>query len=135
MTPRRLAREAERLVGRPFRLHGRDLKGGVDCIGLFALAMARGGCPVAVPTGYPLRLSDLDRWLPDAASCGFGPAQLPYAPGDVVMLQAGPAQFHLAIADRTLGWIHAHAGLRRVVRDAEIPAGTLVHHWRLLRAR
>lgn len=131
MTPNRLADEAAKLVGVSFRLHGRDPKTGLDCIGLLAAAMARGGHPRTFPTGYPLRLRDLSQWLPAPEACGFAAASPPYQPGDVVMVQPGPAQFHLAIADRTLGWVHAHAGLRRVVRDAALPAGTPIHHWRL----
>lgn len=131
MTPQRLAREAEKLVGTRFRLHGRDPKTGLDCIGLLAAAMARGGHRLDLPTGYPLRLRDLSQWLPAPDACGFALAALPCQSGDVVMLVPGPAQFHLAIADRALGWVHAHAGLRRVVRDAALPAGALIHHWRL----
>lgn len=131
MTPRRLAREAERLIGKPFRLHGRDPKTGVDCIGLLAVALKRGGQSAPLPTGYPMRLRSLSPWLPEPEACGFTVAEQPFAPGDVIMLQPGPGQFHLAIADRTLGWVHAHAGLRRVVRDAVLPAGAIVHHWRL----
>jgi cell wall-associated NlpC family hydrolase len=134
MTPRRLAREAEALVGTPFRLHGRDPATGLDCLGLLAAAMARTGRPTALPTGYPLRISQLDRWMPDPAVCGLRLTRGRFAAGDVVLLQPGPAQFHLAIADRSLGWVHAHAGLRRVVRDAALPGGTIIHHWRLLRA-
>jgi cell wall-associated NlpC family hydrolase len=134
MTPNRLAREAELLVGTPFRLHGRDPATGLDCIGLFAAAMARAERPVAVPTGYTLRLGRLDPWLPDPASCGLRAARGRFAPGDVVLLQPGPGQIHLAIADRKLGWVHAHAGLRKVVRDIALPDGPIIHHWRLLRA-
>ena len=128
----RLARAAQQLVGTHFRLHGRDPQTGLDCIGLLAAAMARAGQPIAVPTGYPLRLRDLAQWLPLPADLGFALAEPPYQSGDVVMVQPGPAQFHLAIADPALGWIHAHAGLRRVVRDAALPTGTPLHHWRLL---
>ncbi len=131
ITPRRLAREAEKLVGTRFRLHGREPETGLDCIGLLAAAMARGGQPLTLPTGYPMRLRDLSQWLPSPQTCGFTPAAPPYRPGDVVMVQPGPAQYHLAIADRSLGWVHAHAGLRQVVRDAVLPGGSLIHHWRL----
>ncbi len=132
MTPARLANEAEQLVGTRFRLHGRDPATGLDCIGLLAATMARGGQALVLPTGYPLRLRDLAQWLPAPESCGFADAELPFEPGDVVMLAPGPAQFHLAIADRSLGWVHAHAGLRRVVRGSTLPGGPLIHHWRLL---
>ena len=135
MTPARLAREAEALLGTRFRLHGRDPATGIDCIGLLVAALARGGNHIAVPTGYPLRLRELAHWLPDPEACGFAPAREPFRPGDVVMLQPGPAQFHLAIADHGLGWVHAHAGLRRVVHEAALPGGTVIAHWRLRRIR
>jgi cell wall-associated NlpC family hydrolase len=134
MTPGRLAREAEALVGSPFRLHGRDPATGLDCLGLLSAAMARAGRPITLPTGYPLRIIQLGAWMPDPASCGLRPARGRFAPGDVVLLQPGSVQFHLAIADPNLGWVHAHAGLRKVVRDAALPSGVIIHHWRLIRA-
>lgn len=131
MTPSLLASEAEKLIGSPFRLHGRDPRGGLDCIGLLAAAMAGAGRPIAVPTGYPLRLNDLTRWLPNPQDCGFAAADLPFEAGDVVLTQPGPGQVHLAIVGPALTWIHAHAGLRRVVSEAKICAGTILYHWRL----
>ena len=132
MTPPRLAHAAEQLVGVPFRLHGRDPATGLDCIGLFAAAMALAGRAVEVPTGYTLRLRELARWLPDPASCGFALAAGPLQPGDAVLLRPGPGQVHLTIAGSAGGWIHAHAGLRRVVHDAQMPAGRVITCWRLL---
>lgn len=131
MSGAKLAAAAEQLVGTRFRLHGRDPAGGLDCVGLFAAAMAGIGRPLALPTGYPLRLASADAWLPDPATCGLIPAAAPFAPGDVVLLQPGPAQFHLAIAGSDGGWIHAHVGLRRVVHQAALPTGPIIHHWRL----
>ena len=131
MTPGLLASAAEQLVGCPFRLHGRDPASGIDCIGLLAAAMARAGRPIVLPTGYPLRLNDLTRWLPDPQECGFAPANLPFEPGDVILARPGPGQAHLAIAGPALTWIHAHAGLRRVVSETELRAGIVLHHWRL----
>lgn len=131
MTPDRLASEAEKLVGCPFRLHGRDPRSGIDCIGLLAAAMARAGRSIVLPTGYPLRLNDLTRWLPDPQECGFAPANLPFESGDLVLTRPSPGQAHLAIAGPALTWIHAHAGLRRVVSEIGIPAGSILYHWRL----
>lgn len=130
MTAANLARAAEGLVGCRFRLHGRDPATGLDCIGLLAAALQQCGCPATLPQGYPLRLCRLDNWLPDPASCGFVWAQPPWQPGDVVLIQPGTAQFHLAIAGAAGGWVHAHAGLRRVVHHAQLPPGPVVHHWR-----
>lgn len=126
-----LAGAAAALVGTRFRLHGRNPQTGLDCIGLLGAAMAAIGRPLALPAGYPLRIKSLHLWLPDAASCGFAAVDGPARPGDVVLLVPGPAQFHLAITGPEMGWIHAHAGLRRVVCQPQIPDGRIVHHWRL----
>jgi cell wall-associated NlpC family hydrolase len=130
-TPLRLARAAEALAGVPFRLHGREPATGLDCIGLLGAAMVRAGRPISLPSGYSWRLRDLTQWLPTPESCGFTDARGMVRSGDAVMLQPGPSQFHLAIAARDLRWVHAHAGLRRVVISAELPAGPIVAHWRL----
>jgi cell wall-associated NlpC family hydrolase len=132
-----LAAAAEALVGVRFRLHGRDPASGLDCIGVFAAAMAGIGRPVAVPNGYALRLADLAAFRPLAA--GFGLEELggmeaagDARPGDVLIFAVGPAQFHLAIAAVEHGFVHAHAGLRRVVLG---PAGgdwRTAGHWRLI---
>ncbi|MFM5918220.1 MAG: NlpC/P60 family protein [Novosphingobium sp.] len=134
-TPLQLARAAEELEGVPFRIHGRDPADGVDCIGLLGAAMARTGRDVTLPTGYSWRLRDLSQWLPKPESCGFGKVRSGVRSGDVVLIQPGPAQFHLAIAGRAGRWVHAHAGLRRVVISAELPAGPIIEHWRLRRVR
>lgn len=130
MTGAQLAAAAARLVGTRFRLGGRDPATGLDCIGLLAAALGAGG--TALPAGYPLRIADPARWLPDPAGLGFAAASGPVRPGDVVLLRIGPAQLHLAIAGAAGDWLHAHAGLRAVVSSPQRPAGTVLHHWRLL---
>lgn len=126
-----LAGAAAQLVGVRFRLNGRNPDSGLDCIGLLDAAMARIGRPLVLPAGYPLRLSSLHCWLPNPAHCGFAEVDGQAQPGDVVLLVPGPGQFHLAIAGPEAGWIHAHAGLRRVVCQPQIPHGRIIHHWRL----
>ncbi|MEN9683722.1 MAG: hypothetical protein RLZZ427_1473 [Pseudomonadota bacterium] len=132
MTGAELACAAAGLIGVPFRLHGRDPVHGLDCIGVLEAAMIRGGRAITLPTGYALRLSGIDRWLPDPANLGFGTTDRPAQPGDVVLMQPGDAQFHLLIAGPDRGWVHAHAGLRRVVLTPCLPAGPVIGRWRLL---
>ena len=132
MTGPDLAAAAEALIGTRFRLHGRDPASGLDCIGLFAAAMAGVGQAVAVPNGYAMRLRDISAFRPLAAGFGFCEVADAIRPGDVLMFAVGPVQFHLAIAARGDSFIHAHAGLRRV---AVGPAGgdwRLAGHWRLI---
>jgi cell wall-associated NlpC family hydrolase len=126
-----LAGAAANLTGCPWRLHGRDPATGLDCVGLLAAALDRIGRSISLPTGYPLRLRALDGWMPDPAALGFLSVTGTSQPGDVVLLQPGPAQIHLAIAAEGGGWIHAHAGLRRVVHQSELPPGPVLGQWRL----
>lgn len=130
MTGGDLAAAAQSLVGIPFRLHGRDPQSGLDCIGLFGAAMARAGCPVALPNGYPLRTLAPEVWLPTPESCGFAAAAGATEPGDVLLMRLGAAQVHLAIVSAR-GWVHAHAGLRRVVCGPPLAAASIIHRWRL----
>lgn len=131
MSGAKLAAAASALVGTRFRLHGRDPATGLDCIGLLAAALAQAGRPVVLPNGYALRLRDPAAWLPDPDLLGFIPAQPPFMPGDAVLLRVGAAQAHLVIAGPDGGWVHAHAGLRRVVHQPIRPDGEILHHWRL----
>lgn len=127
-----LAHAARCLVGTPFRLHGRDPATGLDCIGVLSATMAQVGRPIAPPNGYATRLRDLDAFRPLAFTWGFAEASGPVEPGDVLMFAVGPVHFHLAIAAERGLFVHAHAGLRRVVLG---PAGAdwrATGHWRLI---
>jgi cell wall-associated NlpC family hydrolase len=127
-----LARAAEALVGTKFRLHGRDPVTGLDCVGVLAAALAAIGKPAPLPSGYTIKLRTLDHWLPDPASCGFAPIDAAIAAGDVLLLDLGPCQQHLVIATAANRFVHAHAGLRRVVESSGPLPGPVLHHWRLL---
>lgn len=127
-----LAAAAEALVGTRFRLHGRDPATGLDCIGVFAAAMAATGRPAAVPNGYALRQRDLAAFRPLAAGFGFIEASGDILPGDVLMFAVGAGQFHLGLAVGGGRLVHAHAGLRRVVRGPAGEAWRLAGHWRLI---
>ena len=111
MTPDAFAAAAEALLGAPFRLGGRDPASGVDCVGLVACAL--GG--VEAPFGYALRNTGVERHFSFAAKAGFAPAQGPLERGDLILAQPGPAQHHLLVALGGERFVHAHAGLRRVV--------------------
>lgn len=132
MTGQDLARAAEGLVGAPFRLHGRSPETGLDCIGLLVAACAAAGRPIALPNGYRLR----SRTLPDlaelAARSGFASAQAPLRPGDVAMCRVNPCQHHLAIIASGNRFVHAHAGLGRVVAMPAPLPWPIVGLWRPL---
>lgn len=127
MTPSDFANRAGALVGTRFRLHGRDPAHGLDCVGLVACAL--GG--VAAPTGYALRNSSIVRHLAFAERAGFRAATGPVIRGDCILALPGPAQHHLLIALDGDRFIHAHAGLGRVVLQPGPLPWPIAAHWRL----
>lgn len=126
-----LANAAASLAGTPFRLHGRDPLNGLDCVGLVLVALRLVGRPVQPILDYGLRNLDLARFTPLFSHCGFVPCIGPVAPGDLLQVQPGPAQLHLLIAASTDSFVHAHAGLRRVVMTPGPLCWPIVAHWRL----
>lgn len=123
-----VAAAARALVGVRFRLHGRDAAHGMDCVGVAAAALRGGGWAGAVPSGYALRGGDR------AAIVAMLDGHLVRAdgarPGDVVLVEAGPAQWHLAVRTAA-GAVHADAALRRVVeRPGSLP-WPVVGAWRI----
>lgn len=126
MTPDDFAAAAAALLGAPFRLGGRDPATGVDCVGLVAGALGVDG-----PQGYALRNSCIARHLAFVERAGFVPTREPLAPGDLILAIPGPAQHHLLVALGAAQFVHAHAGLRRVViHSGSLPWPELAR-WRL----
>lgn len=126
MTGLDIARAAEALLGARFRLHGRDPATGLDCVGLVAAAL---GSPA--PVGYSLRNRDISGGLAFASKIGLTEVLDTIKPGDVLLVRAGPAQYHLLVASTNNNFIHAHAGLRRVVATPAPLASPVERHWRL----
>lgn len=126
----RIAAAGRALVGAPFRLHGRREETGLDCVGLVALAAARGGYrgKVPEPGHYGLRGGDparFEAWLRAAGLRRVRKTQ----PGDVALVLAGPAQFHLMLRVEG-GFVHAHAGLMRVVEMPGDSPWPVLSWWR-----
>ena len=116
---------ARALVGVPFRLQGRCARLGVDCVGLAMLALGREDAPDT----YGLRMGDAGRaahWLAAAGLRQVDDMQ----PGDVALVRAGPMQLHLMIHVPG-GFVHAHAGLRRVVAMPGPSPWPVIGCWRL----
>lgn len=126
-----LAMAAERLVGSPFRLHGRDPATGLDCVGLVAAALEACGRAAPAPFAYALRNRDISAALRAATNAGLAEADGPVRPGDIVLVHAGPAQFHLLVAAMGQRFVHAHAGLRRTVASPDPLPWPVLHRWRL----
>lgn len=126
-----LARAAEALVGTSFRLHGRDPATGLDCLGLVAASLDAIGRPAKLPNGYRLRARDVAALISQAGPCGAFAASGPIEAGDVALVRIGPGQFHMLIATGPSHFVHAHAGLRRVVACDGPMEWPIVSHWRL----
>lgn len=118
-----IADAARALIGVRFRLHGRDPATGLDCVGLAAAAAG-----VAAPTGYALRGGDPERIARACRAAGFAPAE-DMRPGDLLLLRPGPGQLHLAVKTEA-GFVHADAGLRRIVERPGRPEWEVMQIWR-----
>ena len=131
MTGAEMAAAAAQLVGTPFRLHGRDPASGLDCIGVLAAALASCGRAAYLPNGYALR----NRVLPELSGFVAGNSLLPatgcIASGDVLLVRAGPGQFHVLIAASEGNFVHANASLKRVICSALPVDWPIIAHWRL----
>jgi hypothetical protein len=114
---------ARACVGVPFRLHGWGTDG-LDCVGLVAVATG-----LDAPIGYGLRSGDVAQAEAGLRAAGLRMVAQGCA-GDVALVRPGPVQLHLMIACHG-GFVHAHAGLRRVV---EMPGGSpwpVLSWWRV----
>jgi hypothetical protein len=120
------AREA---VGTRFRLHGRAVADGLDCLGLAVLAIRAEGWSGPVPSGYAMRSGDAAKVGAALRAAGLIEAE-PRRAGDLLLLEAGPGQLHFAI-DTGSGMVHADAMLRRVVERPGPPPWPVIGRWRL----
>lgn len=79
---------------------------------------------------YSLRNSDIRGLLEDAEASGLIPSQGCAVPGTVVLFDLGAGQHHLAIAIGDECFVHAHAGLRKVVSGKIDPSWKTAATWR-----
>lgn len=126
-----LANAAESFIGIRFRLHGRNPDEGLDCIGLIACCLEVIEENPVAPEGYRLRNTQISSWIGCAELSGFERVSGLVEAGDILLTKPGPGQHHLLIAANAHEAIHAHAGLRRVVRQSLASTGTIHSHWRL----
>ncbi len=114
------AEAALALVGVPFRLHGRDPRTGLDCVGVAAAALGGEGRLGPVASGYALRSGDSAMVARSLLRAGLVETDEPQ-PGDVIAVRAGAGQVHLVVLVRG-GIVHADAMLRKVVfRPGAVP--------------
>lgn len=128
----RLANAARSLAGAPFRLHGRDRATGLDCIGVLAASLEDAGLPAPLPTGYSLRSRRIAGLETIAGQCGFGPATDTVQAGDVVLARPNACQLHLLVALGQDLFVHAHAGIGRVILSDWPKDWRIAGHFRLI---
>ena len=126
----RVWRAALTLVGTPFRFHGHNPATGLDCVGLVVAAHRAAGVEpvVAVPQDYRVRDMDVGAVNAMLAVAGLRAVD-DAAVGDVLLCAVGHGQVHLVIAGDG-AFVHAHAGLRRVVLMPGVADGC-VGRWRV----
>jgi murein DD-endopeptidase / murein LD-carboxypeptidase len=124
---RAIAQRALAQIGTPFRLHGRCAGEALDCVGLVAVAI---NVQEATPFNYSLRGDfeyDVIRFF-NAAN--FHKCCAAFLDGDIVLVEASPRQLHLMVAAKD-GFVHAHAGLRKITFTPGPPLWPVIGQWRL----
>jgi murein DD-endopeptidase / murein LD-carboxypeptidase len=129
----RIAARAIGNVGLPFRLHGRSAESGFDCVGLLADALRSVGFERPIPADYGLRGQFEQRARAFFETTDFKSVDddSPTLPGDFAIVAIGPRQLHFIIYTNG-GFVHAHAGLRRVVSTPGSVFWLSVGRWRYI---
>lgn len=115
---------ARALVGVRFRPQGREPATGLDCVGLVVAVFGLAG----VRDDYRLRWADPAALEAGLSQSGFAAVAEPRA-GDVLIVRAGAGQLHVVVLVRG-GFVHADAGLRRVVEVPGAVEWPVVGAWR-----
>lgn len=118
------AARARALVGTRFRAQGRSVAG-LDCVGVIAATFGLEG----VRRDYALR-GDHHAAMEQALGEHF--RRVPATQlrvGDAMLLRASADQLHLAVRTDA-GFVHAHAGIRRVVETPGMPEWPLLGVYR-----
>ncbi len=128
----RIAARAISNLGVPFRLHGRTPQSGLDCIGLLADALRSVGCARQIPADYGLRGQFDQKACAFFQTADFEPIDDALTlPGTFGLVAISTRQLHFVIYAGD-GFVHAHAGLRRVVLTPGNPPWPLLGRWRYI---
>ena len=118
------------LLDVPFRLHGRTVESGLDCVGVVAHCLSETGYDLEPPTNYRVR-GDFEERISAFFEAGKFEAveDSLLVSGDILLLRPGPRQIHLAVVTPK-GAVHAHMGLGRVVLTPLPLSWPLIGQWR-----
>jgi murein DD-endopeptidase / murein LD-carboxypeptidase len=110
-----IAKRALSQIGVPFRLHGRVAGQALDCVGLAGYALFGAGGH-ALPLQYSLRGDFTENVHQFFAKHNFIKLESgsDFLCGDIILCQTAPQQMHLMVRVNG-GFVHAHAGLRKIV--------------------
>lgn len=131
--PAAIARMAVQLCGTDFRLHGRSVDYGLDCIGLAAQCLGAADMTCDIPNGYSIRGGSAEQISEVMTLAGFTalPQSTPLCEGDIALARPSPVQWHLMIKTEG-GFVHAHAGLGQVVFTPGPSQWPIEHIYRIL---
>ena len=129
----KIIKVAEEWIGTPFHPQGRQKYVGCDCIGLI-LGIAKEIGAVSL-TNQPWNQCDVHAYdsmtdsqlLIQLVPKYFPEIIIPH-PGDILLIQITPTQYHLSIQSHNNRIIHACSSLNRVISHKIIP------NWKVLKA-
>lgn len=112
-----IADRAQEVLGVRFRLHGRSSHNGLDCVGLVAHAIKPIIIDRKIPRHYNLRFDDINAPIAFFEALDFEhiESEQGFLIGDIVLIAPAPQQLHFIIITDG-GFIHAHSGLRKIVK-------------------
>jgi hypothetical protein len=125
-----IANAALALIGTPFHDHGRHPPHGVDCIGVIEQCLNQAGFEIIAPSDYRRQGDHAKRIVAFFADERFGKACDGPQTGDIAVAQITSRQFHFMIRVPQ-GWVHAHAGLGKVVQTPDPIDWPLLGIWRV----
>ncbi|WP_438728131.1 peptidoglycan endopeptidase [Parasphingorhabdus sp. DH2-15] len=127
-----IAEAAKQCIGSPFRLHGRCLHKGLDCVGVALHALRSVRDVPAPPDTYSLRgpgQSTVLLWAQSAGLLRLGKDDNGQS-GDIVLVAPAAGQSHLLVKVPT-GFVHAHLGCRKTLLTTSLSPWPVQIRWRL----
>lgn len=127
MSPSAIAASALEQVGTPFRLYGRSPSLALDCVGLAIHAVGYLGNEQRYHLKGDYR-EVICSYLDKSNLLKLDGGAVPYD-GDLALVGCAPRQQHLMVRAKG-GWVHAHAGLGRVVHTPGDSPWPIIAIWR-----
>lgn len=126
-----IAQRAQQAVGVRFRLHGRSIETGLDCVGLVAHAIKPLIKDIDVPEHYRLRFDNINTPRDFFIRTNFSEidTDMAHQCGDIILTAPDCQQLHFLILGQH-HYVHAHSGLRRIVAANYPLTSAAIMAWR-----